>query len=535
MYLKYMRKVLWGQKKYILGLIIFICLGGLVTTILPMVHQNIINDVFVKNDFSDFYLFMVVMTVMYLLQCIFALLKDYFQAKTDADIKLLLRKELNDSIAKKQYAEYLMQGNEQVITRYTNDANVISHHFSEEIFDLLEQSVILVLAIYMVCKISAVFLLGIVVFLGIYYVVSKKIGEMLQKAIKKLQIRREQSLGCFTENYTNNMLVKVNNLYEWIGERFLKVYQREYAQSIKTDIIYSSSINIAKFIVNSLVICSWAVSGYYIRTGKGTIGDIVALTEYIGLLVSPIFYFGQFNNSLQGVNASIERLEEEFSVPSEKVDVGESLTGISEISLRDIEFQYKSGTFQMKIDRLDMKKGEIIGLKGESGCGKTTLVNLLMQLYVAGKGTIYINNKDYRTIKLSDIRACIGYVPQDSIFFEGTIRENLFGNFAQEDIERLSAELDLFHDIQRMDNGYEYILKKNASNISGGQQKRIDALRVLLADKDVIIFDEATAMLDKKRRDAFFELITKLKKEKIIIMITHNNSEWDYFDKTYEM
>ena len=217
MYLKYMRKVLWMQKKYILGLIIFICLGGLVTTILPMVHQNIINDVFVKNDFSDFYLFMVAMTVLYLLQCIFALLKDYFQAKTDADIKLLLRKELNDSIAKKQYAEYLMQGNEQVITRYTNDVNVISHHFSEEIFDLLEQFLILILALYMVYKISAVFLLGIVVFLGIYYVVSKKIGEMLQKAIKKLQIRREQSLGCLTENDTKNMLVKVNPFFIWVS------------------------------------------------------------------------------------------------------------------------------------------------------------------------------------------------------------------------------------------------------------------------------------------------------------------------------
>lgn len=534
-YLKYIKKVLGGQKKYALCLVGFICLGGLVVTIIPKVHQDIINNVFVKKNFTKFGFLMVVMAVLYFGQCVFSILKDYYKAKTDANIKLLLRKELNDTIAKKQYAEYLTQGNEQVIIRYTNDANVISNHFSEDIFNLMEQIVILILAVYMICKISVVLLMGMVVFLGLYYIVNKKMGELLQKAIKRLLIYREESLGCFTENYTNNMLVKLNNLYSWISERFLKVYQREYVQSIKTELIYSSNINLAKLIVNSLIICSWAVSGYYIKTGKGDIGDIVALTEYIGLLVSPFFYFGQFNNSLQGVITSIERFEAEFTVPCEKTDTGENLTEISEISLRDIVFQYGNGAFQIKIDSLDMKKGEIIGLRGESGCGKTTLVNLLMHLYSADQGTIYINNRDYQTFKLSDIRSCIGYVQQDSVFFEGTIRENLFGDFEQQEIDRLASELDLYRDIKRMDNGYEYILKKNAGNISGGQQKRIDVLRVLLADKDVLIFDEATAMLDKKRRDVFFEVIQKIKKDKIIIMITHNNSEWDYCDKIFEI
>lgn len=86
-----------------------------------------------------------------------------------------------------------------------------------------------------------------------------------------------------------------------------------------------------------------------------------------------------------------------------------------------------------------------------------------------------------------------------------------------------------------MENSYGYVLKKNGSNISGGQQKRIDILRVLLAEKDVLIFDEATANLDRKRRDDFFNVIMELKKEKIIIMITHNDLELNFFDKIYNV
>lgn len=535
MYIKYMKKVLFTQKKYMICQGLFIFLVSLVTTILPVIHQRIINEIFVKNDFTKFNMFIMAMAILYLLQCGLSILKDFFQAKTDANIKFQLRMELNSAVSKKKYSEYLIHGHEQVITKYSSDTNVISAHFSQELFNLLEQIAILTLAIYMVYKISVILLISMLFFLIIYYVVNKKIGKILQKEIKKMYILKEESLGCFSENYSNNKLVKIYNLYSWIEKRFQKIYQREYTQNIKTDLIYSSSINVTKFIVNSLVICSWIVCGYYISAGEGTIGDIVALTEYIGLLVSPFFYFGQFNNSLQGVLSSIERFENELAIPSENIDKGKALTAITEITLKNVEYQYKTGTFQLKIPDLNMKKGEIIGLKGESGCGKTTLVNLLMHLYSIDKGTIYFNKQDYKEFQLKDVRRCIGYVPQDSIFFEETIRENLFGDYVQGDIDRLAEELDIYHEIQGMEHGYEYILKKNASNLSGGQKKRIDILRVLLANTDVIIFDEATAMLDKKRRDIFFELIMKLKKDKIIIIITHNNYEWEFFDKIYEI
>ncbi len=534
-YLKYMKEQFIKQKKYIICQMIIICIGSMIVAVLPVIHQSIINNVFVKNDFTYFKILLMMMVVLYLFQSSFYVLKDFFQAKIEANIKLQIRTKLNNFIAKKKYLEYLKQGNEQVITRYSNDTDIISRHFSEDVFVLFEQIIIFVLAIFMILRISFILLICMLFFLLVYYLLNKIMGIRLQNAIKELCVCREKSLGCFTENYSNNLLVKIYNLYDWINKRFRFVYQKEYKQSIKTNIIYSLNINITKLSVNILIIFSWLAGGYYIRTGKGTIGDVVALTEYISILVSPFFYFGQFNNSLNEVYSSIERFEKEFAIPNENINSGKMILEITDILIKNIVFQYEVGGFKLGIGEFHMRRGEIIGLKGKSGCGKTTFINLLIQLYHADQGTIYVNNENCKNLKLEDIRKHIGYVPQDSLFFETSIRENLFGNYRQKDIERLAKKIDIYQDIERIHGGFEYILKKNASNISGGQQKRIDILRVLLSDKDVIIFDEVTAMLDKKRRDEFFEYIMELKKEKIIIMITHNNSEWDYCDKIYEL
>lgn len=535
-YFKYMKNAFSKQKIIMIFQILIIILSAGIVTILPIIHQSIINNIFIENDFKNFNVLVLFMASLYIFQCGFDILKDFIKAKMEVNIKFKLRKKLNAFIARKNYSEYLKQGSEQVITKYNTDANVISGHFSESIFELFEQIVILIFAICMIIKVNVPMLVYMSIFLGLYFVLNKIISKVLQKAIKTLLVYQEESLGCFSENYSNNFLVKIYNLYNWIDKRFSYVYRREYMQNIKTDVMYSLNVNITRFSVNILIIFSWIVGGYYIKTGKGSVGDVVALTEYVSILVSPFFYLGQFNNNLQETNSSIERFESEFAVPCENINVGKRISEIKDVYIENIVFKYdENDEFILKLDGVRMKKGELIGIKGKSGCGKTTLINLLMGLYNVKSGTIYINNIDYKNYNLECVREHIGYIPQNSLFFEETIRKNLFGNYKQKDIDNLAKKIDIYHDIHRMQNGFEYVLKKNASNISGGQQKRIDVLRVLLANKDIIIFDEVTAMLDKKRRNDLFKIVMELKKQKIIIMITHNSSEWGYFDKILEL
>lgn len=163
-YLKYMKEQFIKQKKYIICQMIIICIGSMIVAVLPVIHQSIINNVFVKNDFTYFKILLMMMVVLYLFQSSFYVLKDFFQAKIEANIKLQIRTKLNNFIAKKKYLEYLKQGNEQVITRYSNDTDIISRHFSEDVFVLFEQIIIFVLAIFMILRISFILLICMLFF-----------------------------------------------------------------------------------------------------------------------------------------------------------------------------------------------------------------------------------------------------------------------------------------------------------------------------------------------------------------------------------
>ena len=148
LYKKYFSLLLLSQKKNVMGQISFIFLGSLVTTAIPVIHQIIINNIFDSKQFSLFFAFIIIMFILYLLQCCFSLLHDFFQAKVEANIKYQLRDQLNIIISKKKYEEYLKVGNEKVVSRYNNDTNVIANHLSSDVFDLLEQVLILLLAVY---------------------------------------------------------------------------------------------------------------------------------------------------------------------------------------------------------------------------------------------------------------------------------------------------------------------------------------------------------------------------------------------------
>lgn len=534
-YFNYMKKSLLIKKKNLILLILIIFSVSMIATLIPYTQQIITNQIFLKRDFQYFASMIIGMMILYCLQCIFSLLKEYVQTKTNETIKASLRSELNSVAAKKRYSDFLVTGSEELITRYTNDAGVISNHFSEELFNLGEQIVTLMLASYMVFRISPIVLLYILVVLTVYFLINKKIGTILNREIKKLFVFQEESLGCFSENYSNNFLVKIYNLYSWVEERFQKIYRKEYKQKIKTNMIYSSNINVTRLVINFLIVFIWLFSGYGIKNGTGDIGKLVALTGYVGLLVAPFFYFGQFNNSIHETYSSIERMDRELLAVQEESEKGEGFSDLCEIQIRDLYFTYHAEKFELRVPEFHVKKGEIIGIKGSSGCGKSTFVNLMLQLYPISGEHMYYNKIDCKKLQLRNIRDRIGYVTQDSRFFDGTIRENLFGAYSQEFIDKYAGKIDIKEDILNMQEEYNTVLKKNGSNLSGGQKKRIDILRVLLAEKDVLIFDEATSMLDQKRRNIFLDLLEELRKDKIIIVITHNNEEWESLDRIYKI
>ena len=172
-------------------------------------------------------------------------------------------------------------------------------------------------------------------------------------------------------------------------------------------------------------------------------------------------------------------------------------------------------------------------LMGPSGCGKSTLLKVLLGLYTYKNGKICFNGQKMRTEDIVSSRKRIAYISQDSVFFKGTIKENLFlgTKGSMKAVEELSEKFDLYEEIKELPNTWNTLLNSGTTNLSVGQKKRLDLVRAFLREKDIIILDEPTSALDMQRRKKLFEYLESIKRDKIIIVVTHNVDEREYFDK----
>lgn len=348
----------------------------------------------------------------------------------------------------------------------------------------------------------------------------------------------EQAIGSLTENYRNVLITKLYSAYAYVNEKFHENYVKQYNTQMNLEVVYSVNINSGGLLIYILAGLIWLIGGFGIIEGTLTIGTVTALINYQGMLVSPMAFFSEFNNSYQGTVIALKRL---YSVLlfEEENNRGDELgpDKIKEISFANVSFQYTENVPVLDDINVKLKRGELIGFIGGSGCGKSSLVKMLLRLYTPYKGTIWIDDERIQDIAIDSLRNRIAFVAQDSLFFKGSILENLKMGRALNNAKLIeySKLLDLYDEITRLPKKWETELNAGTSNLSGGQKKRLDVLRALLKESDVIIFDESTASIDIERRKRLFEILNKIKHDKIIIFITHNIEECAYCDHIYSV
>lgn len=206
---------------------------------------------------------------------------------------------------------------------------------------------------------------------------------------------------------------------------------------------------------------------------------------------------------------------------------------IDKIVLENVNFAYNDKFLYDEGINATLEKGKIYLLSGPNGCGKSTLANILLKMWRNYKGKVLIDGKNLELFTKVDISNIIGLSFQKTPIFHDTIRNNIcLGK--EGDVEKLVSLIDFEMDLSAMHRDLNSWLK-DISSLSGGQAQKIGILRTLFLDKPVYIFDEATANLDKKSKEKFFELMKEIKKEKIIILISHEEDIFQHIDKVIEI
>ena len=301
--------------------------------------------------------------------------------------------------------------------------------------------------------------------------------------------------------------------------------------SIRCQINYTfAGFNETMFWIMSLgVTAVWLFGTERIVAGDPslTLGDLLAFIGYIWLFYGPLQWFTSIMNSSTNAFASAERI---FSILDEeqetyKVEDNTYLPKVQgEICFRDVRFSYDKGQEVIKGISFHIMPGEMIGLVGKSGAGKSTIMNLICHLYKIDSGQVIIDGNDLQQINIEQLRQSLGIVPQESFLFNSSIFENIRCSRPQasfQDVVRAAKAANAHDFIVNKENGYDTLIGEKGSRLSGGEKQRIAIARAILHDPPILIFDEATSSVDSQTEKSIQEAIANLVKGRTTIAIAH--------------
>ena len=262
---------------------------------------------------------------------------------------------------------------------------------------------------------------------------------------------------------------------------------------------------------------------------KMTIGQLIAFQMFAFQLTVPILRLVHMWQDFQQARLSLERLGDIINTPSEVEGASLKLANLKgEIVFKDVSFRYYSdGPYVLKNVGFKIYPGQLIGIVGRSGSGKSTTAKLIQRLYLPTEGSIYIDGVDIKQLSPSFLRSRIGVVPQESFLFSGTVRENIAiakPGASMEEIVKAAILAGAHEFIQEMPLGYDTLIEEGGRSLSGGQRQRIAIARALILNPGILIFDEATSALDYESERIILDSIRRLKGTRTIIFISHRLS-----------
>ena len=281
----------------------------------------------------------------------------------------------------------------------------------------------------------------------------------------------------------------------------------------------------------------WAGS-HKIFNGELSLGQLISFTTLSSFFLGPLSRLLTMQPAIQEAIVAAERLNDVMEIEEEFTEGNycEEASALSDkIEIQNLGFSY--GTRKKTLDNINctINKGEKVAFVGLSGTGKSTLLKLLMKFYKWDEGSILFDSRDISLIKTSDYRKKIGYVPQESLLFSGTIAENIawgVENFTPQMIYEAARKAEALDFIMALPEKFGTIVGENGTTLSGGERQRIALARILMGDPDVIILDEATASLDSISEKSIMKTINNLK-GKTIIMVAHRLSTIKDCDKIF--
>ena len=491
------------------------------------VIRHLINSVMVDHDTaalaSQMGYLVLLFLAMGLLTMGHSLLMAYVGQRVVTEFRIRLFEHLErlslDFFAKRRTGELL--------SRMSNDVGVIQNVATTVPVDLAKQCVTLLGGLIILFYMNWRLCLLVLAVVPFVILTAKGFGRRLKHLSTEVQDETASTSTVLEEVISGIRIVKSFVREQYEAARFSR--QVERAAKVALEKAKVMALFIPVITVLTLLGAAGVLwyGGQQVIHGTMSPGDLVAFVLYAGILMGPFSSFARLFSQIKEVQGATERVFEILDTPLQIIELSGAKpipAIIGHVAFHGVSFRYDAGMLVLKNVSFEVKPGQTVALVGPSGAGKTTLVNLLHRFYDPIEGWIEIDGQDIRKVEIQSLYRQIGFVPQESILFGGTIRENiLYGKLEATQEELISAAWSAnAHDfILSFPNGYDTIVGEKGINLSGGQRQRIAIARAILKDSKILILDEATSSLDTESERLIQEALVRLMKGRTTFVIAH--------------
>lgn len=415
-----------------------------------------------------------------------------------------------------------------IIGRVVADIDTVSDGLLQGFQQIFTGSVTIIGTLCFMFSINVGIALVVIVITPVSLIVASTIARLCSKKFKEQAALRGQITGLAEEYIGNQKVVKAFSREEYSEEKFEELNAKLYKVGVRAQ-FYSALTNPSTRFVNGLVYAGVGIFGALSAIGGGiTVGQLSAFLSYANQYTKPFNEISGVVTELQSAFASARRIfaltesDDEISDADNKV-----LTDVSgNVKIDHVDFSYVPEKELIKDLNLDVKSGQQIAIVGPTGCGKTTIINLLMRFYDTDKGGISVDGNNIKDVTRDSLRLSYGMVLQETWIFEGTVRENIaYGkqDATEEEIVAAAKAAHCHRFIKRMKDGYDTIISDN-DGISQGQKQLLCIARVMLAMPPMLILDEATSSIDTKTEMKIQNAFAKMTKGKTSFIVAHRLS-----------
>ncbi len=518
--------------KYVIGVLLLTAIAGL-RLIAPWIIGVLIDQIVAKTLTLDFTISM--MLLIFGVEVIIFIFRFFWRkliAGSARYIETALREKLFIQLEKLGANFYIENKTGDLMARATNDLKAVRRALGMGVVMITDAIVITLMTIgIMAYKISPNLTFYALIPLPIMALIITIFGPVVQRRFKRVNEAFSNLSERVRETFSGIRIIKTFVREDAFVEQFNIENQNMLKRNLQLVHIFGLFFPLIQFVAASTLAIAIYFGGSSVLQGQLSLGEFVSFITYLALLTWPFMAIGWVINVLQHGIASLKRINQILDAEPAINDT-ESNSEITrlygDIEFRNLSFCYPKQVIPtLKHISFSIKRGQKLAIVGATGSGKTTIANLLLRLYNAPRGTIFIDGQDIRHIPLESLRQHIGYVPQNSFLFSQTIRQNIAitdPETKDKKIARYAKIAAINSEIEAMPEGYDTMLGERGVNLSGGQKQRIAIARALIKNPDMIILDDALSAVDSKTEEIILNHLKEELKDKTSIIITHRLS-----------